>query len=167
MSMNFTTASVLRARKSLVLAIFLTAAALVANFFFSPTKAEAVTQTVTYSMNGDCSDYYDQEGEYAFFEEEEDWKCYVTVKVKPITPKRTIRLQYWDKKWKEENKSITSSKGSGNLYFDPYCSDGAYCDGTWKFRVYVDAASGQKATYSSSFEVSFYAIQTDEEDSYE
>lgn len=166
--MNFSTASLPSTRKRFVLVTFLTSAALIANFFFAPSKAEAVTQTVSYYIDGDCADYYDEEGEYAFFEEEEDWTCYVTVKVKPLTPKRTIRLQYWDKKWKEENKSATSSKGSGTLYFDPYCNDGAYCDGTWKFRVFVDAVSGQKSTYSKSFEVSFYAISTEEDDtSYE
>lgn len=166
--MNLTMAPILRTRKSLIIATFLTAAALVSSFLFAPTKAEAVTQKVTYTMLGDCADYYDEEGEYAFFEDEETWDCSISVKVKPLTPKRTIRLQYWDKKWKEEDASVTNSKGSGTLRFDPYCADEAYCDGTWKFRVYVAAASGQKATSSNSFEVSFYPIPVDEteEDTY-
>lgn len=68
--MNFTTATLLRSRKSLILATFTLAAVLIANFFLAPSKAKAATQAVTYYINGDCSDYYDEEGEYAIFEEE-------------------------------------------------------------------------------------------------
>lgn len=130
-----------------------------ANFFFAPAKAEAATQAVTYYVNGDCSDYYDEEGEYAIFEDESDWTCYVTVKLKPLSPKRKLILQYWDKKWKTEDSITTSSKGSANLNFESYDSDGNFYDGTWKYRIYVSAATGQKATNSSNFEVSFYQSQ--------
>jgi len=160
--MNFTTTSLLRSRKSLILAIFSLAAVLIANFFFAPSKAEAATQTVSYAMNGDCADYYDEEGEYAIFEEEENWSCYVTVRVKPLAPKRKVILQYWDKKWKEEDTLTTSSKGSGNLFFDSYCTSGEFCDGEWKFRVLVPAVSGQKATNSTSFYVTFYPLAVDD-----
>ena len=160
--MNFTTATLLRSRKSLILATFTLAAVLIANFFLAPSKAKAATQAVTYYINGDCSDYYDEEGEYAIFEEEEDWTCYVSVKVKPLTPKRKVILQYWDKKWKEEDSVTTSTKGSANLFFDSYCNSGEFCDGTWKFRVLVPAASGQKATNSSSFNISFYPLAVDD-----
>jgi len=160
--MNFTAAALLRSRKSLVLAIFSLAAVLIANFFLAPSKAEAATQTVSYAMNGDCADYHDEEGEYAIFEEEADWSCYVTVKVKPLTPKRKVILQYWDKKWKEEDSVTTSTKGSANLFFDSYCTSGEFCDGEWKFRVLVPAASGQKATNSTSFYVTFYPMAVDE-----
>ena len=68
--MNFASATLLRSRKSLILATFTLVAVLIANFFLAPSKAEAATQAVTYYINGDCSDYYDEEGEYAIFEEE-------------------------------------------------------------------------------------------------
>lgn len=162
-NMNFTSAALLRSRKSLILATFTLAAVLIANFFLAPSKAEAATQAVSYYINGDCSDYYDEEGEYAIFEEEEDWTCYVTVKVKPLTPKRKVILQYWDKKWKEEDSITTSTKGSANLFFDSYCYE-EFCDGTWKFRVLVPAATGQKATNSTSFYVVFYPLSVEDYD---
>jgi hypothetical protein len=160
--MNFTMATLLRSRKSLILATFTLAAVLISNFVFAPSKAEAATQAVSYFINGDCSDYYDEEEEYAIFEEEEDWTCYVTVKVKPLAPKRKVILQYWDKKWKEEDSIVTSTKGTANLFFDSYCNSGEFCDGSWKFRVLVTAASGQKATNSTSFYITFYPLALDD-----
>jgi hypothetical protein len=119
--------------------------------------AQAAPQSISYYMNGDCSDYYDEESEYAFFESEPDWDCYVSVEIKPTKPVRTIRLQFWTgKKWSQESSAKTSSSGRGYLYFDPYCSDGSYCDGEYKYRVVVDAASGQKVAYSKNFYVSYY-----------
>ena len=55
--------------------------------------AQAAPQSILYYMNGDCSDYYDEESEYAFFESEPDWDCYISVTIKPAKPIRTIRLQ--------------------------------------------------------------------------
>jgi hypothetical protein len=119
--------------------------------------AQAAAQSISYFMNGDCSDYYDEEEEYAFFESEPDWDCYISVTIKPVKPVRTIRLQYWNgKKWLQENSAKTGSSGKGYLYFDPYCSNGAYCDGEYKYRVVVDAASGQKVAFSKNFYVSYY-----------
>ena len=145
-------------RKTLGAAIFAIAAALVANFMVAPAATSAVTQQViTFFMNGDCSDYFDEQGEYAFFEDEPNWTCSLVVKVKAITPKRVIHLQFWNShKWIEESKTTTSTKGSGTLTFDPYCNDGNYCDGTWKYRVLVDASGIQKAKTSPTFEVVFY-----------
>ena len=48
----------------------------------SPANA-ATAQKINYYINGDCSDYYDEQGEYAFFESEPDWNCYISVYVKP------------------------------------------------------------------------------------
>jgi len=162
--MNLNSTSALSVRKKIALTVFSIAAALISNFIFVPTAVSAVTQQVaTYYINGDCSDYYDQEGEYAFFEDEPDWTCYMTVKLKPITPKRVIHLQFWNAhKWIEESKSTTSSKGSGTLTFDPYCNNGSYCDGTWKYRIIVDASGTQKAKTSPTFEVVFYPGTVDE-----
>jgi hypothetical protein len=102
------------------------------------------------------------EGEYAFFEEEPDWSCYMVVKISPFKPVRNTRLQYWNgKKWLQESFKKTSSKGIAYLDFNPYC-DGEYCDGTWKYRIYVDSGSGQSSRISPSFEVAFYPGYVDD-----
>jgi hypothetical protein len=125
-------------------------------------SADAATQKVNFYINGDCLDYYDMEGEYAFFEEEPDWSCYLTVKISPVKPIRNSRLQYWNgKKWLQESFKKTSSKGLAYLDFNPYC-DGEYCDGTWKYRIVVDAGSGQSSRTSPTFEVSFYPGYADD-----
>jgi len=165
MPMNSATSRVLSSRKyKLATAIFLVTV-LAFNFLINVTKAQAVTaqQVITFYMNGDCSDYFDEQGEYAFFEDEPDWTCSLVVKVKAITPKRVLHLQYWNShKWIEESKTTTSTKGSGTLTFDPYCNDGNYCDGTWKYRVLVDASGVQKAKTSPTFEVVFYPGTVDD-----
>lgn len=126
------------------------------NVLVPNSVASAATQRVSYSIAGDCVDYFDESGEYAFFEEEPDWSCYLVVKVTPTKPIRTVRLQYWSgRKWQQESSSKTSAKGVSYLNFDPYC-EGSYCDGEWKYRVFVDAASGQKSNTSNSFYVTFY-----------
>lgn len=131
----------------------------------SPANA-ATAQKINYYINGDCSDYYDEQGEYAFFESEPDWNCYISVYVKPYKPYRNIRLQFWSgTKWVQESSSTTNSSGKGYLDFDPYCSDGTYCDGEYKYRVIVDAASGQKASTSNNFYISYYPDTADYTDS--
>lgn len=162
--MDTTFSSHSRARKAIAASIFGIVAALVANFMIAPDATAAVTQQkIDFFINGDCSDYYDEEEEYAFFEDEPDWTCYISVTVKPVTPKRVIHLQYWSgKKWVEESKSTTSTKGSGVLKFDPYCNDGAYCDGSWKYRVIVDASGVQKSKISPSFYIVYYPGAVDE-----
>lgn len=116
----------------------------------------ATAQKISYSIMGDCVDYYDETGEYAFFEEEPDWSCYIMVKLSPTKPVRTARLQWWSgRKWQQESSSKTDAKGYAYLDFDPYC-EGQYCDGEWKYRVFVDTASGQKSNTSRSFYVTFY-----------
>lgn len=124
--------------------------------------ANAATQKVNFYINGDCLDYYDMEGEYAFFEEEPDWSCYMTVKISPVKPIRNSRLQYWNgKKWLQESFTKTNIKGIAFLDFNPYC-DGTYCDGTWKYRIIVDSASGQNSRTSPTFEVTFYPGYADD-----
>ena len=124
--------------------------------------ANAATQKVNFFISGDCLDYYDMEGEYAFFEEEPDWSCYMVVKISPFKPVRNTRLQYWNgKKWLQESFKKTSSKGIAYLDFNPYC-DGEYCDGTWKYRIFVDSGSGQSSRISPSFEVAFYPGYVDD-----
>jgi len=122
-----------------------------------PNSAVAVSQKISYYINGDCSDYYDVNGEYAFFEEEANWTCYITVSVKGPKPIRAARLQFWNgHKWFQESFTKTNSKGYANLNFDPTCNGGAYCDGTWQYRILLDPAPGQKSDTSETFEVTFY-----------
>ena len=130
-------------------------------------SSQAVTQKINYYMNGDCTDYYDEEGIYAFFQSEPDWSCYISVKVAPVKPVRSVTLQWWNgKKWLTEDKKVTNAKGMAYLYFDAYC-DGEYCDGEWKYRVLVAAATGQKAATSSTFYVTFFPDDTPYSDSEE
>ena len=136
--------------------IALLVALLFAISYNSPTLASAVTaQKVSYYINGDCSDYYDEEGEYAFFESEVDWSCYISVAIKPFKPVREVRLQFFDKKWKTESTAKTNAKGTAILDFNPYC-DGVYCDGEFKYRVLVVAANGHKGTSSNNFFIVYY-----------
>lgn len=155
MPLNRRSKLISRSRISLIL-VLLTSSLLPVN------TADAATQKVNFYISGDCLDYYDMEGEYAFFEEEPDWSCYMTVKISPVKPVRNSRLQYWNgKKWIQESFKKTSTKGIAYLDFNPYC-DGNYCDGTWKYRIVVDASSGQSTRTSPTFEVSFYPGYVDD-----
>lgn len=140
---------------------------LISTFFvvsvLSPSSSSfAATQRISYSIAGDCVDYYDETGEYAFFEEEPDWSCYIVVKVTSSKPVRTARLQWWSgRKWQQETFSKTNTKGIAYLDFDPYC-EGNYCDGEWKYRVFVDSVPGQKSSISNTFFVTFYPGTVDD-----
>ncbi len=122
------------------------------------------TQKVSYFISGDCLDYYDEYGEYAMIEEYEDWNCLITVRVKPIKPARTVRLQWWNENegvWVTEFSGNTNSKGVAVLEFNPYCEDpdtgiDNYCDGTWDYRVSVPKSGNYKATNSITWSMSFY-----------
>lgn len=130
------------------------------------SPAEAARQYVTtYSLRGDCSDYYDMNEEYAMFEEEPDWSCTLVVAVKPAKPNRTVALQYFDKKWKTETSIKTNSNGIAYLNFGTLCGD-AYCDATFTYRASVLKAAGQAAINLSSFEMNFYPIGWDDEEDY-
>ena len=146
--------------------VFLLASAFfLSSSIYSISSSEAATQRITYYIDGDCSDYYDENGEYAFFEEEPDWSCYITVKVVGTKPARTVRLQYWNgKKWMQESYSKTGTDGYAELNFDPICNGVDYCDGTWKYRVFVDRATGLKSTTSVTFSVTFYPGTEDDYD---
>lgn len=122
--------------------------------------AEAKAQGWSWDIYGDCSDYNDQNGEYAVFEEDASYTCYVSAKVTPVKPGRTFYLQYWDKKWKTESSARTNSKGSVYLYPSTDCGTNGYeyCDGTYTYRIYSPAVSGQKAMIGTQFELTFYPI---------
>lgn len=133
------------------------------------TAAEGATtatssQKVNYYISGDCLDYYDEYGEYAMLEEYEDWNCLITVRIKPVKPARTVKLQWWDDNegtWVTEYTGKTNSKGVATLEFDPYCEDSDtgdeyYCDGTWDYRVSVIKTGNYKATNSVTWSMNFY-----------
>lgn len=129
----------------------------------TPVASAATSQKISYYIDGDCSDYYDMNDEYAFFQEEPDWTCFLTVTVKPTKPIRNARLQFWNgRKWMQESSAKTNSKGFANLFFDPICDTGDYCDGSWKYRIYIDPVSGKKSDTSTTFEVTFYPGTVDE-----
>jgi hypothetical protein len=130
------------------------------------SPADAAKQYVsTYSLRGDCADYYEMNDEYAMFEEEEDWTCTLVVALKPAKPARTVLLQFYDKKWKTEATVKTNSNGIAYLRFGTDCGD-SYCDATFTYRAYVNSVSGQAAIKLSSFDMNFYPIGWDDEEDY-
>lgn len=136
---------------------------IISNVLLPANPASSATiQKIYYTVMGDCVDYYEENGEYAFFEDEPDWSCYLQVKVSTPKPIRTISLQYWTgRKWVQESISKTNSKGIAFLDFDPYCADG-YCDGEYKYRALTAAAAPQKSNVSLSFYVIFYPGAVDD-----
>ena len=124
-----------------------------------PAQA-AVKQTWVWDIKGDCSDYNDMYDEYAMIEDEPDWSCVVWAKVTPASIKRTFYLQYFDNKWKTEDSAKTSTKGYIYLSPDPYNCD-SYCDGSYTYRLYSPAASGQKAFTGVTFDITFYPSGTE------
>jgi hypothetical protein len=65
---------------------------------------------------------------------------HVLVTAVPARPNHYIYLQYYqDGKWVLEDKAGLSSKGVATLDIDPYCDNGTWCDGTYKYRVKVGA----------------------------
>jgi hypothetical protein len=128
------------------------------------SPALAATQKWSWDIYGDCSDYFDMYDEYAMFEEDDSYTCYVTAKVTPTKPVRTFYLQYFNKKWVTESTAKTNSKGQVYLYPDAYnCGDygSDYCDGTYTYRIWSPAVSGQKALTGEKFELVFYPIGSD------
>jgi len=55
----------------------------------NPASSAAI-QKIYYTIAGDCVDYYDENDEYAFFEDEPDWSCYIKVKTSTPKPIRTV-----------------------------------------------------------------------------
>ena len=129
--------------------------------------SSAVTQKINYTIEGDCVDYYEENGEYAFFEDEPDWSCYVVVKVSPTKPVRSVNLQFWSgRKWVTESSAKTDTKGIAYLDFDSVCDD-VYCDGEFNYRVVTAAAAPQKSNTSKTFSVTFYPEYMEDEEEYE
>ena len=139
-------------------------------FAFSiSVPASAAAQKWTWDIYGDCSDYNDMNDEYAMFEEDDSYTCYVSAKITPAKAGRVFYLQYFDKKWKTESSTKTNSKGQVWLYPSPYtCGEtgDSYCDGTYTYRIYSPAVGGQKALTGQSFDLTFYPIGWDAEEDY-
>lgn len=127
--------------------------------------SSAVIQKINYTIEGDCVDYYEENGEYALFENEPDWTCYVVVKISPTKPVRSVSLQFWNgRKWLIESNAKTDTKGIAYLDFDPYTCDDSYCEGEYKYKVVTAAAAPQKINTSKTFYVSFYPEASEEEE---
>lgn len=141
-------------------AIFAASLALSSLGFASQSASAAPAQKWSWDIGGDCSDYNDQNGEFAVFEEDPTYTCYVYAKVAPVKPGRIFYLQYFDKKWKTESSGRTNSKGGVVLYPSTDCGTNSfvYCDGTFTYRLYSPAITGQKALIGTEFELSFYPI---------
>ena len=135
--------------------------------FSNSVPASAAAQKWSWDIYGDCSDYNDMNDEYAMFEEDDTYTCYVSAKVTPAKPGRTFILQYFDKKWKTESSAKTNSKGQVWLYPSTTCGEeSTYCDGTFTYRIYSPAVSGQKALIGKTFDLTFYPIGWDAEEDY-
>lgn len=63
----------------------------------------------------------------------------LVVTAEPATPQQFVKLQYkQDGKWRREDGAATNSKGIAPLTLNPYCEDGAWCEGTYKYRLIVN-----------------------------
>ena len=57
----------------------------------------------------------------------------------PARPQQYVKLQYkQDGTWKREDAGLTSGKGRVALDLNPYCEDGDWCDGTYRYRLLVN-----------------------------
>lgn len=63
----------------------------------------------------------------------------IIVTARPAAPGRPVRLQVrWSGGWRTEDSGRTDSRGRVVLQLNPYCSDGAWCDATYDYRLAVD-----------------------------
>lgn len=61
------------------------------------------------------------------------------VTAEPARPQQFIKLQYReDGRWRREDGDSTNGNGVAYLELNPYCEDGSWCDGTWKYRLLVN-----------------------------
>jgi hypothetical protein len=63
----------------------------------------------------------------------------LVVSADPARPQQYVKLQYkQDGTWKREDAGLTNGKGTVALDLNPYCKDGDWCDGTFKYRLLVN-----------------------------
>lgn len=61
------------------------------------------------------------------------------VAAEPAKPQQYVKLQYKQNgTWKREDAGLTNGKGTVALDLNPYCEDGAWCKGTYKYRLLVN-----------------------------
>lgn len=61
------------------------------------------------------------------------------VAAEPAKPQQYVKLQYKQgSTWRREDAGLTNSKGLVRLSLNPYCEDGDWCDGTYKYRLLVN-----------------------------
>ena len=134
----------------------------VASFSLLPLIASAgqvsgaVKQTVTWSVLGDCVDWYDEnQSEYVDYEGDD---CYFKATVKPAKPIRTVALQWYsddDAKWYKDSEVKTNKNGVAYLEIDMYDSDGYFYDGSYTYRMGMARLGGSPAKLSRTFTISF------------
>lgn len=134
----------------------------IASFSFLPLIASAgqvsgaVKQTVTWSVLGDCVDWYDEnQSEYVVNEGDD---CYFKAIVKPAKPIRTVALQWYsddDGKWYKDSEVKTNKNGVAYLEIDMYDSDGYFYDGSYTYRMGMARLGGSPAKLSQTFTISF------------
>ena len=116
----------------------------------------AVKQTVTWSVLGDCVDWYDEnQSEYVVYEGDD---CYFKATVKPAKPIRTVALQWYsddDAKWYKDSEVKTNKNGVAYLEIDMYDSDGYFYDGSYTYRMGMARLGGSPAKLSRTFTISF------------
>lgn len=62
------------------------------------------------------------------------------VTAEPARPSQYVKLQYKDSTgaWRREDADTTNGRGVAYLSLNPYCSNGTWCDGTYKYRLKVN-----------------------------
>lgn len=63
----------------------------------------------------------------------------LVVSAEPAKPQQFIKLQYKDgSTWRREDAGLTNGRGVVSLELNPYCENGSWCDGTYKYRLLVN-----------------------------
>jgi len=63
----------------------------------------------------------------------------LVVSAEPARPQQFIKLQFKDgSTWRREDAGLTNGKGVVSLELNPYCANGTWCDGTYKYRLLVN-----------------------------
>lgn len=72
------------------------------------------------------------------------------VAAEPAKPQQYVKLQYKQgSTWRREDAGLTNGKGMVRLSLNPYCEDGSWCDGTYKYRLLVN---GQYTVFTITYE---------------
>ena len=57
----------------------------------------------------------------------------------PARPQQFVKLQYKQgSTWKREDGALTNRAGRATLELNPYCENGTWCGGTYKYRLLVN-----------------------------